>query len=100
MKALLLFLSISAVFAQTGGTITGTVSNLDGDAVPNAPIEVTNARTNATFKATSSPTGAYTLAQLPAGTYNLSITLLGYNPYAQQNVSVAAAQTLHLDIHL
>jgi len=100
MKILTLFLCSTAVFAQGGGTITGTVSNLDGDAVPNAPIEATNTRNNATFKATSSPTGAYTLAPLPAGTYNLSINLLGYNPYAQQNVSVAAAQTLHLDIHL
>ena len=78
----------------------GIVSNLDGEAVPNAPIQVTNARTNAIFRTVSSQTGAYTLAQLPAGAYNLSITLLGYNPYAQQNVTVTAAQTLRLDIHL
>jgi hypothetical protein len=87
-------------FAQTNGTVTGTVYNLDDDPVPNAPIEATNQRTNATFKATSSQTGAYTLTQLPAGTYNLSITLLGYNPYVQQNVSVGATQTLRLDVHL
>jgi Carboxypeptidase regulatory-like domain len=90
----------SAACAQTSGSITGTVSNLDGDAVPNAPIEITNASTKATFKTASSKTGAYTIAQLPAGTYNVSITLLGYNPFAQQNVTVAASQTLHLDIHL
>src|SRR5580658_8766987 len=105
MKALIFFLCAvllfsSAALAQTAGTIAGTVSNLDGDAVPNAPVEVTNGSTKATFKTTSSKTGAYTLAPLPAGTYNVSITLLGYNPYAQQNVIVAAAQTLRLDIHL
>src|ERR1039457_1922286 len=93
-------LSTSAVFAQSVGTITGTVYNLDGDAVPNAPIQATNARTNATFKAASSQTGGYTLAQLPAGTYNLSITLLGCIPFTRQNVAVGAAQTLRLDIHL
>jgi hypothetical protein len=92
-------LCVSA-FAQTSGTIAGTVYNLDGDAVANAPIQAVNTRTNATFKAASSQTGGYTLAQLPAGTYNLSINLLGYNAYTQQNVSVAASQTSHLDIHL
>ncbi len=102
MKALVflicaVFLSTTAACAQS---ITGTVSNLDGDPVPNAPIQFTNQSTNATFKATSSQTGAYSLAQLPAGIYNLSITLLGYNPYVQQNVAVGAAQALRLDIHL
>jgi hypothetical protein len=100
MKAPLFFFLCASALAQTTGAITGTISNLDGDAVPNAPIQATNARTNATFKAASSQTGGYTLAQLPAGIYNLSITLLGYNPFTQQNVAVGAAQTLRLDIHL
>ena len=49
MKALLFFLCVSAV-AQTSGTISGTVYNLDGEGVPNAPVQATNARTNATYK--------------------------------------------------
>jgi hypothetical protein len=97
---LLLFLCAAASVAQTSGTITGTVYNLDGDAVPNAPIQATNARTNATYKAESSPKGGYTLGQLPPGTYNLSINLLGYTAYVEQNLAVTAAQTLRHDIHL
>jgi len=106
MKALA-FLFLCAVFvcaqvsvAQTNGTITGTVYNLDGDGVPNATIQATNARTNATYKVDSSQKGVYTLAQLPPGSYNLSITLLGYNAFTEQNLAVAAAQTLRHDIHL
>jgi Carboxypeptidase regulatory-like domain len=99
MKALVFLLCASA-FAQSTGTIAGTVSNLGGDAVPNAPIQAVNTRTNAIFKAASAQTGGYTLAQLPAGTYNVSIDLLGYNAYAQPNVAVAAARTSRLDIHL
>jgi hypothetical protein len=98
--SLVLPLLCASAFAQSSGTIAGTVSNLDGDAVPNAPIQAVDTRTNATFKAASSQTGGYTLAQLPPGTYNLSINLLGYNAYAQPNVAVAASQTLRLDIHL
>ncbi|HEX4136127.1 MAG TPA: carboxypeptidase-like regulatory domain-containing protein [Bryobacteraceae bacterium] len=100
MRALALLLFATAAVAQTTGTITGTVSNLDGDAVSNAPIQATNARTNTTYKAESSKTGAYTLSQLPPGTYNLSINLLGYTNYAELNVTVAASQTLKHDVHL
>jgi hypothetical protein len=99
MKALVFFLGVS-VWAQTSGSITGTVYNLDGDAVPNAPVQATNARTNATYKADSSQKGVYTLTQLPPGEYNLSINLLGYTAYTEQNLAVAAAKTLHHDVHL
>jgi len=100
MKALVLLLCSATAFAQSPGTITGSVYNLDGDTVLNAPIQATNARTNATYKADSTKTGTYTLAQLPPGTYSLSINLLGYTAYVEQNIVVAAAQTLRHDIHL
>ena len=43
---------------------------------------------------------AYTIAQLPAGAYELSVAVPGFNPYSQQNVAVAAGQTLRFDIRL
>jgi Carboxypeptidase regulatory-like domain len=100
MHFIALFLCASAAFAQSGGTITGTVSNLPGDAVANAPVQATNVSTNAVYKSASSEKGLYTLARLPSGTYEISVALLGFNPYVQKNVTVAAAQTLRLDIHL
>jgi len=100
MRSLALFLVIPAAFAQTRGTITGTVSDVDGLAVANAPVQVTNKSTGTILKATSSPTGGYTLAPLPPGTYDLSVAVLGFNPFVQQNVTVSSAQTLRLDIHL
>ncbi len=92
MRFLTVLLSIPAAFAQSGGTITGTVSDVDGVAVANAPIQVTNKTTNEIRKATSSNTGAYTLAPLPPGTYDFSVAALGFNPYGQQNVTVGASQ--------
>jgi hypothetical protein len=100
MRLIAVFLCIPAMYAQSGGTITGTVSDVDGVAVANAPVQVTNKRTSEILKATSSQTGAYTLAQLPPGTYDLSVAALGFNPYSQQNVTVGKAQTLHLDVRL
>ncbi len=100
MRFLAIFWCIAAAFAQSGGTITGTISDVDGMAVPNAPVQVTNKSTSQVLKAISSQTGAYTLAQLPPGTYDLSVAALGFNAYAQQNVTLGTAQTVHLNIRL
>src|SRR5437762_2882403 len=100
MRTLVFFLITAAAFGQNGATITGTVLDLPGEKVRNAPIQATNTRTKEVFKATSSDQGSYTLGPLPAGAYDLSAAVAGYNPFAQQNVTVAAGQTLRLDIHL
>jgi hypothetical protein len=94
-----LFLT-AAAFAQNRGAIVGTVLDLAGEKVANAPIQLTNLATQAVYKATSSDQGSYTLAQLPAGAYDITVAVPGYNPYAQKNVTVAAGQTLRLDIHI
>src|SRR5580658_5364448 len=89
----------TGALAQTAGTITGTVLDLGGDKVAKAPIQVTNLATKAVSRATSSDTGGYTLAELPAGTYELSVAILGFNTYTQPNIVVAGG-TVRLDIHL
>jgi Carboxypeptidase regulatory-like domain len=93
-------LCMSVAFAQSGGTITGAVLDLPGKAVANAPVQAKNVSTNAIYRAASSETGRYTLAQLPPGAYELSVNAAGFNTYVEPNVTVAAAQTLSFDIHL
>jgi hypothetical protein len=87
-------------FAQAPGTISGNVYDLDGMAVANAPIQAMNKSSGAIVKGTSSAAGAYALAPLPPGNYDVSVALLGFNPYTEPNVTVAAARTLRLDLHL
>jgi hypothetical protein len=95
---------LAVAFAQAigpvSGTINGTVVDLGGDAVANAPVQATNMATQTVYKAVSSEKGAYTIAQLPAGSYELSVVVLGFNNYSRRNVAVAAGQTLRLDIQL
>jgi hypothetical protein len=100
MRLVTLFLSALAAFGQNTAGISGTVVDLAGEPVANAPLQATNASTKAVFKATSSGTGSYSLAALPAGTYDIVVNMPGFNPFAQQNVAIAAAKTLRLDIHL
>ncbi len=94
------FVLTGAALAQNAGTITGTVFDLQGDKVANAPIQATNVATKAVFQAASSNNGSYTISQLPPGAYDLSVFLPGFNPYAQKNLTIGAGNTLTFDIHL
>jgi hypothetical protein len=87
-------------FAQNTATITGRVTDMDGVALGKAAIQATNTATKAVYKATSLDTGAYTLAQLPAGSYDLLAIVPGLLPYRQQNVVVQAGQSLRLEIRI
>ena len=100
-KLLTLLFTTAAAIAQTTGTITGTVTAVvDGGAVAKAAIQAKNAATGATFTAQSAATGSYTLAGLPAGTYELSASLPAMKPFNQPGVVVQGAQTSRINIRL
>src|SRR5262245_30449018 len=82
------------------GTITGTVADPANAVVGGASIEAKNSESGATYTAATTETGNYTLAQLPAGSYQLTVTLPGFKKYVRQNVVVAATQTVRLDVEL
>ena len=52
------------------------------------------------LQAGSSETGNYTLAQLPAGTYELSANLPGFKRYVRSGIIVSVATTLRIDVAL
>lgn len=98
--ALCLFVSAFAAFAQgERGAITGAVTDQDGAVVSGAPIQAKNTKTGTLYKAATSTAGKYTLEQLPAGTYELSILMPEFM-YRRQTIVVQAAQTLRLDIRV
>src|SRR5213593_2271065 len=96
-----LFVFSHAASAQTDrGTITGTVSDATGAVIPGATIEAKNVQTGAVYQAGSSETGNFTLAQLPAGTYELSATLPGFRRFVRPGVIVSVATVLRIDVSL
>src|SRR5712692_12103511 len=100
MRFALSLIFASVVLAQNSATIAGTVSDADGVALPKAAIQAKNAATGAVYKTDSSPTGAYTLERLPAGTYELLARVPGMLPFEQKNIAVSAAQTVRLNVQL
>src|SRR5947207_9104968 len=94
-------LFILPAFAQTDrGTLTGTVNDATGAVIPGVSIEAKNAQTGAVYQAGSSETGNYTLAQLPAGTYEVSATLPGFRRFVRTGVIVSVATVLRIDVTL
>ena len=87
-----------AAFAQGDrGTITGTVADPTGAVVPNANIQIVNSDTASVYKVATTSTGNYTLANLPAGTYLLSVDAPGFKKFDRPGIVVQVAQTLRVD---
>ena len=56
------------------GTITGTVTDSTGAAVPNATVTVVNTATGEVRAATSDSQGGYVVPQIPGGNYQITIS--------------------------
>jgi hypothetical protein len=90
-----------AAFAQSDrGTITGTISDPAGAVIASAAIEARNVATGSVSQVASSATGNYTIAQLPAGTYQLTITVQGFKKFVRTGLVVEVAGTLRIDATL
>ena len=95
-----LFLS-AAVFAQSDrGTITGTVSDPAGAVVASAAVEAQNTGTGAVYPVQATGTGNYTIPQLPAGTYQITVTVPGFKKFVRTGLVIQAAQTIRVDAAL
>lgn len=99
--AVLLLVTALGLFGQAGtGTITGTVTDAAGAVVPGAAIEVRNANTNVAYPTVTTDTGVYTVLRLPPGGYGITVTAAGFKTLNRTGISVAAGQTLPLDLAL
>src|SRR6202050_3044631 len=91
------FWAAGALLAQSDrATITGTVVDPTGAFVANAPIQARNVGTGVVYPGATSTTGNYTIAQLPVGTYELSVSVQGFKKYVRENLTVQVAQVLRI----
>jgi Carboxypeptidase regulatory-like domain len=88
---LFLNLFLIPVLAQvTTADITGRVTDQQGNVVPGAKVAATNKATGAVRTTTTDDTGDYTITQLPAGRYDLTVEA--------KNFSKALAQDFELNL--
>src|SRR5580658_1639747 len=92
-----LFLA-STTFAQSDrGTITGAVADPAGAVVSNAQVEARNVGTGVVYPAEATATGNYTISQLPAGTYEVSVAVPGFKKYSRTGLVLQVAQIMRID---
>src|SRR5579864_481314 len=84
------------------GTISGTITDPDGRPVPRIAVQATNLATKVVYRGTSSEVGEYSIALLPAGTYQLTaqVSPVAFQPFVRENLRIAPGQTVKLDIRL
>src|SRR5215510_7505577 len=102
---LLLGISIfgGKIYGQSvSGSLEGTISNLNGIALSGAGVQAKNTATSAAVRTISKPDGRYTLANLPTGTYVVSVNMpcCAFQPFVKSDVMVKAGEVLKLDIRL
>jgi hypothetical protein len=84
----------ASAFAQTTGTITGTVTDSTGAAVPGATVTVTNVGTKVARTVKSDAAGRYTASALNIGTYNITASFAGFKLTDLKGVNLDIGQVL------
>jgi hypothetical protein len=95
---LLLLLTAVSVHAQSGNaTLSGTITESSGKAVPNAKVSVKNIATAQSSDTQADAVGAYRVSNLPPGDYEVSASANGFGTgVAKVTMAPAGQQTLDL----
>src|SRR5213593_4355200 len=90
--AFFIALSLTApvsVFAQAVyGSISGTVTDPSGSAIPNAKVTITDIGKGVSFSTTSNASGNYAQTHLIVGVYEVRVEATGFQAYLQKSVHV------------
>jgi iron complex outermembrane recepter protein len=84
--------------AQQSGTLTGTVMDQVGKAIPEADVEVRNESTAATRTAVTNADGKFSLPDLAAGSYSIFVSAPGFAVATRTGGKVSAGATLDIPI--
>ncbi len=98
--AFLLAGSRSALAQVDQGSITGTVQDSTGAAVPNAQVTLRNTDQGISLETHSTGSGTYTFSPVKIGHYTVTATAPGFSTTTQQNLTVAVGQELQVNVAL
>ena len=94
------FLIAAPLRAQVAGaTLSGTIADSMGAAVPNATVSITNTATGVVVSTTTNPVGAYTVPNLNAGEYRVVASAPGFGATAA-NLTLTVGQKQDLNLAL
>src|SRR5262245_30444548 len=102
IRLLYVLLALSTlVFAQTGtSSITGTVTDVSGEALPGVDITLLNEETGGRLTTITNDTGLYRFASLLPGTYRIEAALPSFARLSRGPITLQVSQTVPIDLML
>src|SRR5438034_6828594 len=98
--AIFMMSGITAIGQLTTATITGTVTDQSGAAVPGATVTLKNTDTGISRTAQTAENGKYEALSLPAGSYEISAALTGFRTVVHTGISLTVGQNAVVDFAL
>jgi hypothetical protein len=100
LAQILLWSTVSCVaaLAQDTASITGTVTDASGAAIPNAQIGVRNNEHGINRSGASNGSGDFLFASLPIGSYDLTVTADGFKKYEARGIVLVIAQKARVNV--
>ena len=83
---------------EVTASITGTVTDPSGAAVPGAAVTATSQERGVTYPAVSNDSGLYRIAQLPVGTYSLKVEKSGFASVSHPAFVLTLNQVARVDV--
>lgn len=96
---LLVFLCSLSALAQNG-SISGTVSDEAGAVITGADVTVQNAGTGLKRDTATGNAGTFTLTELPAGTYEVSVSKAGFKVFKVTSAQLTVGQAMVVNARL
>src|SRR5262249_48962864 len=97
---LCLLLSGSAFAQGTGGTISGTVTDSSGGALPTAKVTILNQATGLTRELVTNEQGFFSAPNLLPGNYTVTVSAHGFASPAHRNLILEVGQAVVADTQL
>ena len=70
------------------GSLVGNVTDTTGGAIPGATVTATHTQTNLTREVVTNASGAYSIPNIPSGTYQVVVAVPGFQTFTARDVIV------------
>ena len=87
-------------WAQTGASISGTITDATGGALAGANVFVKNLETGATRTTTADESGRYVVASLEVGHYEVRVEQAGFSAEVRTGITLAVGQQAEVNLIL
>ena len=95
-----LVFSCARVWAATGGSLSGTLTDQSGGVIPGANLTLVNLDLATSYKATTDAQGFYSFPTLPVGRYELTIEAAGFKTQKKTGLAVDADAAVRVNVSL